>query len=108
MRRRRSLADFFRRLLAGGLAALVFALTIFAASPVAHDLLHKQDAPRADDRCAVVLFAGGVALPLGPIELVQPAAAWRAPSASIVEEIFVSSPRYLRQPERGPPGGAIA
>ncbi len=101
-------ADFLRRLLAAGMAALVFALTILAASPSAHDLLHKQDTARGDDRCAVVMFAGGVSLPFGPIEVVQPTVEWRAPAAAHVEEIFVSSPRYLRQPERGPPFARIA
>jgi hypothetical protein len=105
---RASPLELGRRCLAAGLAALVLALTIFAASPVAHDLLHKQDAPQSEDRCAVVLFAGGVSAPLGLIVIAAPATEWRTAPVARAAEIFVSSPRYLRQPERGPPVGTIA
>jgi hypothetical protein len=103
MRRRATTADFLRRLVAGSMAVLVFALTLLAVSPVAHDLLHAQDSPNADDRCAVVLFAGGVDQPLGPIEVPLPPLAWAITAPESAEQIFLSSPRYLRQPERGPP-----
>jgi hypothetical protein len=98
-------ADWSRRLLAAGLASLVLALTVFAASPAAHDWLHlDDDAPaKSEDGCAVVLFANGVSLPLDPITAPVPQdAVW---SVSLVSsaEVFLVSPRYLRQPERGPP-----
>ena len=61
------------RLIASLAAALVFALTVFAASPELHGWLHSHDAgsppvaspahaagPDQDDDCAVVLFAQGV------------------------------------------------
>jgi hypothetical protein len=105
---RASPLELCRRCLAGGLAGLIFALAMFAASPVAHDLLHKKDAPQADDRCAVVLFAGGVSMPLGVIAVAAPAIEWRVAPVVAAAEIFVSSPRYLRQPERGPPVGTVA
>ena len=95
-------ADFFRRFLAGGAAALVFALGVFGASPVLHDWLHGQNTP-ADDGCAVVLFAAGVSVPLGAIAVTPPAAMWREFARPVAREIFLASPRYLRQPERGPP-----
>jgi hypothetical protein len=95
-------ADFFRRFLAAGAAALVFALGLFAVSPVLHDWLHGHDTP-ADDGCAVVLFAAGVSVPLGAIAITPPAAMWREAARPIAREIFLASPRYLRQPERGPP-----
>jgi hypothetical protein len=98
------LADLLRRLCAAGCAALVLALTIFAASPGAHDSLHADGTARTDDGCAVVLFAGGVALPLEAPTLVPPAIVAREIVAARAGDIFLVSPRYLRQPERGPPG----
>lgn len=98
-------ADFFRRFLAGGAAALVLALGMFAASPVLHDWLHGADADAAanDHGCAVVLFASGVSVPLGTIAIAPPSAEWREWVRPVAREIFLASPRYLRQPERGPP-----
>ena len=96
-------ADFLRRLIAGGSAALVFALSVFAASPVAHDWLHDRSTAAADDACAVVLFASGVAIPLDAPVAPTPLAELRAQPAAVAAEIFLTSPRYLRQPERGPP-----
>ena len=96
-------ADFFRRFLAAGAAALVFALGVFAASPVLHDWLHVQHSTPVDDGCAVVLFATGVSVPLGAIAIAPPAAEWCEFTRPVSREIFLASPRYLRQPERGPP-----
>jgi hypothetical protein len=94
---------FFRRILAGGCAALVIALAVFAASPHWHERLHPGQSVGDGDRCAVVLFAAGVSLPVvltaaSPI-LVQ----WPERPVATPLEVFLSSPRYLRQPERGPP-----
>ena len=97
-------ADFLRRLLATGCALLVFGLGLFAASPILHQQLHHNADSSADDGCAIVLFAGGVSLSLGAIAVPPPATEWCEPSRSVAEEIFLASPRYLRQPERGPPG----
>ena len=112
-RRTHTTTDLPRRILAAGCAALVLALTVFAASPVAHDWLHGHPQtckhahsapdPRADDGCAVVLFAGGVSLPLDPIAIVEPAVASGGVSPVTAADVFLVSPRYLRQPERGPP-----
>jgi hypothetical protein len=104
--RRTTVADSLRRMLAAGSAALVLALTIFAASPVAHDWLHldADGAAQADDGCAVELFAAGVSLPLAPISVPLPGETPRAISPAAATEIFLVCPRYLRQPERGPPG----
>lgn len=96
-----------RRLLAAGCAAMVLALTIFAASPVAHDWLHADDdhaAAHVADGCAVVLFAAGVSLPLAPITAPLPGEAPHLGAPATAVEVFLVSPRYLRQPERGPPG----
>jgi hypothetical protein len=102
-RRATATADLLRRLAAGSMAVLVFALTLLAVSPAAHDLLHDQDAPQGDDRCAVVLFASGVDQPPGPIEVPLPPLAWAITAPESAAQIFLSSPRYLLQPERGPP-----
>ncbi len=96
-------ADFFRRFLAGAAATLVFTLGVFAASPVLHDWVHGQHGTPADDGCAVVLFAAGVSVPLGAIAVTPPAASWQEFVQPGALEIFLTSPRYLRQPERGPP-----
>ena len=103
------LSDRLRRIVAGGCAALVFALTIFAASPVAHELLHDADHGHAhtDDACAVVMFASGVSLPVGPLAIAPPSAVIAGVSPVTAAEVFLVSPRYLRQPERGPPVSRI-
>ena len=97
--------DRFRRFIAGGCALLVLALSVLAASPVAHDRLHAA-APGAaehEDGCAVVLFSGGVSLPVGPIALAPPQLIQRGAAVAAVAELLLVAPRYLRQPERGPP-----
>jgi hypothetical protein len=109
------LADRLRRLLALGCAAMVFALTIFAASPEAHRILHEDDGcpghrhgtAESDDSCAVVLFASGVALPVGPLYVTPPTAVPAGISPVTAADVFLISPRYLRQPERGPPSGWV-
>ena len=102
-RRRAQFAEFLHRLLAGGSAALVLALAVFAASPELHSWLHSDDGVAGDDGCAVVLFANGVSAPLGVIAVVPPSATWQEQPRAIAEEICLASPRYLHQPERGPP-----
>ncbi len=110
MRRHLAPAGFFHRLVAAGSAALVLALALFAASPELHDSLHRDrckahahDPAAEGDRCAVVLFASGVEPAPAPLEIAAPAAAWRPAAPAAAEEIFLTTPRYLRQPERGPP-----
>jgi len=110
-------AEGLRRGIAAGCAALVLALTIFAASPVAHDWLHSVEkrhtchehpkpapAPAtAEHDCAIVLFASGVNLPVAPLALTPPRLIAQAVSPVTAAEFYLVSPRYLRQPERGPP-----
>lgn len=102
-RRFRFSADGFRRWIAAGCSALVLALTVFAASPSLHNWLHNHDGIAGDDACPVVLFASGVSLPLGAIIVTPPAAEWRETPHASTAEVFLVTPRYLRQPERGPP-----
>ena len=98
-----SLVNFFRGGIAASCAALVFVLGLFAASPSLHAHLHGAVALGDDHQCAIAVFANGISVPLG-MEMIQPPAAhvlqWCAPA---VTEIYVGSPRFLLQPERGPP-----
>jgi hypothetical protein len=100
---RASFAEFLRRLFAAGGAALVLALTVFAASPALHELLHGATETTHDDACPVVLFAHGTDVPCDAIAVPLPAVVTANPAPLVAREIFVAPPRYLRQPERGPP-----
>ncbi|MEO5961147.1 MAG: hypothetical protein ABIZ49_05155 [Opitutaceae bacterium] len=103
-----SAADLLCRLMAGGSAALVLALTVFAASPKLHDELHAATNVAHGDGCAVALFASGVSLPVAGLAALPPSIEWRTQTSAVAEEIFLASPRYLRQPERGPPSSLVA
>ena len=100
--------DLLRRLGAAGVAALVLALSVFAASPTAHEWLHEcEHAPAteqsSEDACAVVLFASGVSMPIDRIAVREPMAVVDAISPVTAAAVYLISPRYLRRPERGPP-----
>jgi hypothetical protein len=115
------LLRLLHRTLAVGAAALVLLLTVLAVSPQLHADLHAADPSHAhhhgpdhshshdpapsDEGCVVTLFGAGVTAAPAPLVVlaptVRPTLAAFAPRA----EIFVSSPRYLHQPERGPPVG---
>jgi hypothetical protein len=84
---------------------LVFTLGLFAASPILHRQLHQAGHSTSDDGCAIVLFAGGVSLPLEMAALPPPTAEWREQSYVEPTELFLASPRYLLQPAHGPPVG---
>jgi hypothetical protein len=90
------------RALAAAGVVLVFALGLFAASPELHGKLHASDQV-ADDGCAVVLFAGGVVLLTVASALPPRLVAWPETARVAFATPFVDSPRYLLQPERGPP-----
>jgi hypothetical protein len=104
------LPGFLRRMLAVACAGLVLALTIFAASPVAHELLHDDEHHSAttEDACAVVMFASGVSLPVAPLSIIPPTTVTQGISPVTAAEVFLVSPRYLRQPERGPPSSRVS
>lgn len=96
-------ADRLRRLLAGGLAALVLTLSLLAVSPEAHRALHAADDCHAEEACPIVLFAAGVDLPPVAPAVAPPIALTEAPAAVRETLLFLVAPRYLRLPERGPP-----
>jgi len=94
--------DHFRRVLAVTCATLVLALGIFAASPDLHGRLHV-DHGLGDDGCAIAVFSGGVSTPVAAIAVPLPPVAWRIYAHVAPGELLLSSPRFLRQPGRGPP-----
>ncbi|MDP3070584.1 MAG: hypothetical protein Q8N18_09860 [Opitutaceae bacterium] len=99
-------ASRLRAVVAAGCAGLVLALTVFAASPRAHEWLHDADHHHHDEGdagCAVVLLAGGVSLPVGPVALTPPVAIACDQPTLAATDVLLVSPRYLFQPERGPP-----
>ena len=83
---------------------MVLALGLFAASPQLHQQLHPHVDSTLEGGCAVVLFAGGVSLPLTATALPPRDSARQELRAAPATEIHLDSPRYLLRPERGPPG----
>lgn len=105
------------RLLAGAGVLLVLTLTVLAASPAAHAWAHGRsdtchDHPHSgshgpaddDSGCAVVLFASGLDVPAEPGALLPPTYVSGGILPVTAAEPLLSRPRYLRLPERGPPG----
>jgi hypothetical protein len=82
---------------------MMLTLTLASSSRPVHDWLHGDSSHETDHHCAVELFASGVTLAFGALPLSAPNAVGRAQPASGFQEVFLVSPRYLRQPERGPP-----
>ncbi len=96
--------DIFRRALAAGCILLVLALGVFAQNSSLHRQLHDATATAlADDGCVIDLFAQGVSLAVAS-QVPPPAFTdWQEFRPAVAPEIFLDSPRYLLQPERGPP-----
>jgi hypothetical protein len=106
------------RALAGVLAALILALGAGTVSPDAHAWMHGEQgpahdacehhsatSPAADDDehiCAVVLFASGVELPVDATFVNLPFGELNGVRLE-PDALYLAQPRYLRQPERGPP-----
>ncbi len=108
MPRRHPFTAFLHRLIAVGGAVLVLALTVFAASPALHEHLHDATHTHHDESCPIVLFASSADAPPAPLSAPIPPLATRLLAPSITREIFLSPPRYLRQPERGPPSSLFS
>ena len=94
-----------RRLFSAGASALVLLLTVLAASPELHAWVHGDAAGHDDSGCVIALFGHGVSLAAGGDTLVVTPMEWQAAPPPAVEELLLTAPRYLRQPERGPPVG---
>src|SRR5688572_30634887 len=95
--------DFFRRLIAAGAAALVLTLTILGASPEAHEHVHHGCNHDEEHSCAVVLFAQGIWTSFDAVAVPAREIAWSEFIPLSRPELHLVAPRYLRQPERGPP-----
>lgn len=91
-------------MVAAACVAVVFALGLFAASPVMHGQLHAGGHTPAGDNCAVAVFAGGVDL-ISPVMAGPPAAEWREVRYVLTHDVFVHRARYRLLPGRGPPVG---
>ncbi|PAW65560.1 MAG: hypothetical protein B9S34_10590 [Opitutia bacterium Tous-C1TDCM] len=97
---------------AAAAAALVLALTVFAASPGAHAWLHAGadhachhgEATEEDAGCVVFQFAAGITAPAPQVPVLLPATRTAPAELRTEPRLHLISPRYLRQPERGPPG----
>ena len=97
-------------MLAGLLAGLVLTLALLSVSPDLHERLHGGEPhhPEAaglgdDNGCVVHLFAHGITPPLALIS-VSPLTAHRTESPALIQpRLYLSAPRYLHPPERGPP-----
>lgn len=95
----------FHRCVAAMGVALVLLLTAAASSPVLHDHLHGggDQAAAANHSCAVVLFASGVTAAVAAVWLAAVRVVWRELVREFADVILPPAPRFLRQPERGPP-----
>ncbi|MGC4074850.1 MAG: hypothetical protein QM760_20605 [Nibricoccus sp.] len=96
-------AQALRRILAAGAVALVLTLTILAASPEAHEHVHHDCHNDEDHSCAVVLFSQGLWTTFDVVEVIAPSPTWSDHLPVSRPELRLVAPRYLRQPERGPP-----
>lgn len=118
---RSALPSLPHRILAMLCAVLVLGLAVLSASPEAHSWLHASTAHDCPDHakvpatpatgdhdCAITLFAQGVQLAGAPTALVAPQLAVEVlPRIAATNFVWVT-PRYLRQPERGPPANWVA
>jgi len=93
----------FRRLLAGGLALLVLALTLLSVSPGVHAALHSEAAElHNDSACAVTMFAQSVDFVEAPVTLEAPLPAVPEPILPC-QESLPGTPPYQHRPSHGPP-----
>lgn len=102
------------RLLASLAVVLVLALSVFAASPELHGLLHDHAAAHGgapaqqgdtdpDDGCVVTLFAQGLASAAGLFVLVFAGRSLRLAASGFVERVGPPSPAFLHLPPQAPP-----
>lgn len=95
--------SLLRRVIASLCAVLIFVLGLCAASPALHQHLHAGAGGTSDDGCVVALFATGVSVPYAAVAVAPPPTRWCELPRTVTDEVFLDSPRYLLQPERGPP-----
>jgi hypothetical protein len=97
---------------------LVLALTVLAASPDLHRMLHGheeqpataagtgghgQPADDGDEGCVVTLFAQGIVLPLAAFALAFAGRILRLINFDRDDRVFAVAPGFLHLPSQGPP-----
>lgn len=95
------------------MAVLVLLLTGLSVSPQLHAELHDcghdhdhpapASIPDSEASCVVTLFGQGITAGLAPLALPAPSSHFQSTIVTARREIFFCPPRYLHQPERGPP-----
>lgn len=99
-----SVVPRLHRWVAGLSVALVLMLSAAAVAPSLHELVHDGHSEHpSTDRCAIVLFAGGL-ITAAAFGVSAPKAVWLESRPPRHVPIFLVQSRYLLQPERGPPG----
>jgi len=107
-------------------AVLVLALTVLAASPELHRLLHGNEAGPAnaaghgigqaghrqatddgDDGCVVTLFAQGIVIPLAALALAFAGRILRLIDFGRYDRVFAVAPKFLLLPSQAPPTGLV-
>ena len=96
------IAHLLHRLIAVGGIALVLGLGVLSVSPALHEKLHAGTIGDGD-HCVVAEFASGVSLGVDPVAVPVPPAEFELVRVASAEPVLLVGPRYLRQPERGPP-----
>ena len=115
-----TLTRSLHRAVSAACAALVVALTVFGASPAAHSWLHasetthacakhgKATAPTAPEHdCAVVMFSHAAEASGGMLAVRAPYGAEQRVGNVTESDLHLAAPRYLLQPERGPPASRL-
>lgn len=94
--------EWMRRGMVGFSIALWLFLSASAASPTLHHWLHAEGVDGADN-CAVVQFATGLTLATNADLPALHVETYNEAPVIEREPLLLAAPRYLRQPERGPP-----
>jgi len=123
LRRNQTRVSLLTQAVASFAAVLVLALTVLAASPGLHRLLHgHEESPSAaanasagqhghrqaaddDDGCVVTLFAQGILLPLAAFALVFSGRILRLISIYGDDRVSAVAPGFLLLPSQAPPLG---
>lgn len=101
--RSKAFAPLLRRLVAIGSVALVLMMGASAVVPALHHWLHVHASEETSDQCAVALFSMGVTAASASLALERRTLTWHETVQPAREALFLATPRFLRQPERGPP-----
>ena len=99
----KAFAPLLRRLVAIGSVALVLMMGASVVLPALHHWLHGDAGEETSDQCAVEMFGMGITTASSSLALERQTITWPAPVQPAQEALFLATPRFLRQPERGPP-----